>query len=103
MISLGAQIRAGRALAGWSQADLAKAARISVSAVRYWEEQHSRIIAPVSGTGFGPEQIEIALREAGVKLIDDPAPGVVINPERFKFWVKPPIYERWDPKRIPRW
>jgi DNA-binding XRE family transcriptional regulator len=49
LISLGAQIRAGRALAGWSQADLAKAAGLSERAVRYWEEQHARIIHPISG------------------------------------------------------
>jgi hypothetical protein len=100
MISLGAQIRAGRALAGWSQADLANAAGISERAVRYWEEQHSRIIHPISGSGYGPVRIEIALRKVGVGIIDDPAPGVVIDPERFKFWVKPPIYERWEPRHI---
>jgi transcriptional regulator with XRE-family HTH domain len=103
MISLGAQVRAARALAGWSQKDLAKAAGISENAVRYWEAQHARVLSSISGSGYGPEQIETALFwEAGVRFIDDPAPGVIIRPDRFRFWTKPPIYERWDPKRIPR-
>jgi transcriptional regulator with XRE-family HTH domain len=101
MVVLGAQVRAARALVGWSQKDLAKAAGLSENAVRYWEEQHSRIIHRISGTGYGPERIEIALREAGVKLIDDPAPGVIIIPDRFGFYQKPPIYQRWDPRHIP--
>lgn len=37
MIGTGKQIRAGRALAGWSQVDLAGAAGLHVNTVKGWE------------------------------------------------------------------
>lgn len=50
---------------------------------------------PASSSGYGCSRIENALIRAGVVLIDAPAPGVMLNPDRRYDWLKrPPIYER---------
>ena len=61
---LAAHSRAGRALLGWSQADLAKKAGLSVSTVRNFEKGRS------DPYGRNLHAIEGALRAAGVEIID---------------------------------
>src|SRR5262245_53794463 len=95
MIGSGAQIRAARGFLGWTQRDLAKAAGLTVNAVRYWEGQHGVRIHHVSATGYGCERITIALHKAGLMLRSDP-PGVEVNPDVYIDRKRPPIFERWD-------
>jgi transcriptional regulator with XRE-family HTH domain len=95
MIASGAQIRAARGFLGWSQQDLAKAAGLTVNAVRYWEAQHGVPLDYASATGYGCERITQALRDAGLMLSYDP-PGVEVNPDLYNPRKRPPIYERWD-------
>ena len=66
---LPAHSRAGRALLEWTQADLAKKAGISLSALRAFERGRSNTYAS------NLNAIEAALRGAGIELIDEP--GVV--------------------------
>ena len=75
MIVTGAQIRAARALLGWTRAELATAATLHRNAVAYWER---RATIP---TGHYREphacrHIRKALLVAGVEIFMDPAPGV---------------------------
>src|SRR5262245_15101069 len=101
MIASGAQIRAARGFLGWSQEDLAKAAGLSVNAIRYWEAQHGKPLDHYSATTYGPERITDALRRAGLVLRYDP-PAVGINPDLYKPDKKPPLYERWEKYRKPK-
>ena len=95
MIASGAQVRAARALLGWSQADLAEAAGLNIDSVRHWEARHGKRLHPTSAKGFGPTRIARALRNAGVVLKFDP-PGVEIDPNLYETEIRPPIYVRWE-------
>lgn len=71
----GAQIRAARALIGWSRQDLANASGLHANAVGYWEIEDE---IP-NGTCAEPvacRRIREALLEAGVEFHATPAPGV---------------------------
>lgn len=59
------QIRAARALIGWTQADLAKAAGLSIAALNNLERE---VTDPRGST---LNAIETALREGGVEIISD--------------------------------
>lgn len=72
MITTGAQIRAGRALLGWRQSDLAKAAGLHPKAVAYWE----RKAAIGMRAEIGVERIGQAFQAAGVLAFNSPSPGV---------------------------
>ena len=67
----GGQIRAGRALLGWRQSDLAKAAGLHPKAVQYWEGKPT-----IKGREVGVERICDTFEHAGVALFTDPSPGV---------------------------
>ncbi len=83
MITSGAQIKAGRALLGWRRNDLAKACRLHPQACAYWERAGQ--IPPPLRSGrrnaepFGVARIRKAFELAGVELIDQPAPGVIVR------------------------
>ncbi len=64
-----AEIRAGRALLGWSQLDLAKAASVGVATVRRLEAARDEIRGSVDSLW----KIQIALESAGIEFI--PADG----------------------------
>lgn len=70
MIEAGNQIRAGRALAGWSQDELATAAGLHVNSVKVWEGRE-RI-----GAGHAVDAIRSALEGQGVRFVDG---GAVIE------------------------
>ena len=95
MIVAGAQVRAARGFLGWTQADLATAAGLTVRSVRHWEAHHGERLHPISARGHGPKRIAQALRKAGVVLKFDP-PGVEIDPNIYPDDIKPPIYQRWE-------
>ena len=68
----GAVLRAARALAGMTQADLAKAANLHPKSVAYWERKGSR-----GGYGeVGARRILDALRAHGVEVIGGDGEGV---------------------------
>ena len=66
-----AQIRAARALLGWNQADLAKAASVSIATVRRMEAQ----MGPVMGYVSTLMRIQSALENAGIRFLDNDAEG----------------------------
>ena len=69
------QIRAGRALLGWSQLDLANAASVGVATVRRLE----RSKAEIRGSAETVWKIQTALEEAGLEFIpadETKGPGV---------------------------
>ena len=75
MIVTGAQIRAARALLGWTRAELATAANLHRNAVAYWERRGT------IPTGHYREphacrHIQKALLVAGVEIFVSPTPGV---------------------------
>lgn len=75
MITTGSQIRAGRALLGWTQNDLAIAAKLHKNAVAFWERK-DRIPAEICREPHACERIRKALERAGVETVSRPTPGV---------------------------
>jgi len=76
----GAQIRAARALLGWTARDLARHAIVSVSTINLIEGAASR-------PGATREQlaaVQTALEEAGIEFLSDDAPGVRLHPKALK-------------------
>ena len=65
------QIKAGRALLGWSQEQLASAARISVPTIKRLEAKGG----PLGGRSTTAKQIRIALEAAGIDFIDENGGG----------------------------
>jgi DNA-binding XRE family transcriptional regulator len=75
MIVTGSQIRAARALLGWTRQDLAKAAGLHKNTVQYWETS----VAIPAGAHREPvacRDIREALRHAGVDVFSQPYAGV---------------------------
>jgi transcriptional regulator with XRE-family HTH domain len=62
-----AQLRAARALLGWRQEDIARAARISVATIRRIESQEGQLAGYVSTV----VKIQTAFEHAGIQFIDD--------------------------------
>jgi transcriptional regulator with XRE-family HTH domain len=94
MIACGAQIKAGRALLGWSQKDLAEAAGLHQNAVRYLEASHARPFPSEKAIGYGSERIAAAFVKAGLTLAYSP-PGVAYNPDIYRAKT-PPRAKRWE-------
>lgn len=79
MIATGAQIRAGRALLGWRQRDLAEAAGLHPKAVAYWER---KAIMRRRGEEVGVGRIRQAFEAAGVVVFTSPSPGARLVGQR---------------------
>jgi transcriptional regulator with XRE-family HTH domain len=75
MIATGRQIAAARALLGWSQQQLAKAAGLHVNAVGYWEAR-TEIPCGSLKAPIACRRIETALLDAGVLTLVKPTIGV---------------------------
>jgi transcriptional regulator with XRE-family HTH domain len=65
------QIKAARALLGWSQDQLAAAAKVSIPTIKRLEA-HDGLLGGRADTG---EKIETALKNAGVEFIDENGGG----------------------------
>jgi transcriptional regulator with XRE-family HTH domain len=65
-----AQSRAGRALLGWSQTDLARAANVSRSTVADFELKRRPVLSA------SVERMQLALEDAGIKFTKGKRPGV---------------------------
>lgn len=74
MIESGAQIRAARALFGWTRLELAEAASLHRNAVGYWESRPD--IGARRREPVGVRIIREALLDAGVEVFSKPSPGV---------------------------
>ena len=75
----GRQLRAARALLGWDQARLAKAARVAIGTIRRMES-FSGTINSQTGTLYN---VQVALERGGIEFLDDERPGVRLrNPPR---------------------
>jgi transcriptional regulator with XRE-family HTH domain len=71
-----AQIRAARALLGWRQNDLAKAARVNIATVRRIESKEG----PVMGYVSTLMRIQSAFEAAGIRFLDsDPEGGIGVR------------------------
>ena len=68
----GRQLRAARALLGWDQPKLAKAARVAIGTIRRMES-FSGAIGAQTGTLY---KVQAALEKGGVEFLNDDAPGV---------------------------
>ena len=66
-----AQLRAARALLGWRQEDVARAAKISVATIRRIESQEG----PLTGYVSTLLKIQGAFEQAGIQFIDDDENG----------------------------
>jgi len=66
-----AQIRAARALLGWKQVELAKAAKVGVATIRRIEGQ----VGPTMGYVSTLIRIQAALEKAGIRFLDNDAGG----------------------------
>jgi predicted transcriptional regulator len=66
-----AQIRAARALLGWNQGDLAKAAKVNVATIRRIEGREGPVMAYVSTL----MRIQSAFEQAGISFLDNDAGG----------------------------
>ena len=75
MIVTGSQIRAARALLGWTRRDLARASKLHPNAVAYWESR-SDIPTGTWRTPVACRYMRQALIEAGVDFLALPAVGV---------------------------
>jgi len=62
-----AQIRAARALLGWNQGDLAKAANVSIATIRRIEAKEG----PVMGYVSTLMSIQSAFESAGIRFLDN--------------------------------
>lgn len=80
MIETGSQIRAARALLGWTRVDLAKAAGLHRNAVGYWEAKAEITRRHFAGPQSGPRLITEAFAQAGVTFLSEPGPGVCFVP-----------------------
>ena len=69
------QIKAARALLGWSQEDLAEAADISVPTIKRLEASDG----PLGGRSETGEKIQKALQAAGVEFIDENGGGAGVR------------------------
>lgn len=68
-LTTGHQLKAGRALAGWTQAELADAAAVNVNTVRKMEACGPSVLASGLGT---IRKIERAMRHVGVEFVARP-------------------------------
>jgi transcriptional regulator with XRE-family HTH domain len=71
-LTIGRQLRAARALLGWDQLKLAKAANVAVGTIRRMEAQKGPIKSQVATL----YDVEKALEKGGVELLNDDRPGV---------------------------
>jgi transcriptional regulator with XRE-family HTH domain len=69
------QIKAARALLGWSQDQLASAANVSVPTIKRLEAQDG----PLGGRTDTGDKIEAALEMAGIEFIDENGGGVGVR------------------------
>jgi predicted transcriptional regulator len=71
----GRHIRAGRALLGWAQSDLASKARVGVRTIRRMEEFDGPVGARMDTVG----KVATVLQKAGVEFLNDGEPGVKLK------------------------
>lgn len=69
------QIKAARALLGWSQTDLATEADVSVPTIKRLEAEDG----PLGGRSDTGEKIHTALKAAGVEFIDENGGGAGVR------------------------
>jgi DNA-binding XRE family transcriptional regulator len=83
-LASGRQLKAARALAGLSQAKLAKEAGFNADAYRYWESHSDRYPTTVQST---LDAITAALERRGVIVFRDPTPGArLVEPHQPYGW-----------------
>jgi len=74
----GRQLRAARALLGWDQAKLAKAARVAIGTIRRMES-FTDAINSQTGTLYN---VQKALERGGIEFLNDDRPGVRLKEGR---------------------
>jgi len=72
------QIRAARALLGWRQEDLAKAAKVGLATLARIEQREGRVQGNVSTI----MRIQEALEKAGIRFLEDEVEGYGVRLKR---------------------
>ena len=85
-IVTGCQIRAARALLGWTRSDLAHAAGLHANSIAYWEEI---AVVPSRREPHACARIREALHQAGVEVVGHAKPGVRLCQNAY-FVTRPP-------------
>ena len=75
MLTYGCQIRAARSALNWSREELARRAGVHVASVRRWEDKP---VARQRSDATVPARMVEALRAAGVELVAEPRPGILL-------------------------
>jgi predicted transcriptional regulator len=75
-----AQVRAARALLGWSQGKLARTAGVGLATLQRIEQSDG----VVKGNFSTVVKIQKALERAGIKFVDDEAEGIGVHLQRVK-------------------
>lgn len=91
-IVTGAQIRAGRALIGWSARDLAKACGLHRNSILYWEAAEG--IPTGYAYPYACRKIDGVFEAAEIKLIASPAPGVRLCRKPNNYAIRAPVRPR---------
>jgi len=77
----GNQLKAGRALLGMHQAELAERAGLNVNTIRHMESSGE---TPIPGRVANIQAVQAALETAGVQFLNDDEPGVRLKKDRSK-------------------
>ena len=89
-IVTGCQIKAARALLGWSRAQLAAAAGLNVNSITYWE---AMTVISATREPHACARIRQALHQAGVEFVGHAKPGARLA-ENANYVMRPPSRAR---------
>ena len=89
-IVTGCQIKAARALLGWSRAQLAAAADLNVNSITYWE---AMTVISATREPHACARIRQALHQAGVEFVGHAKPGARLA-ENANYVMRPPSRAR---------
>lgn len=89
----GRQLRAARALLGWGQPKLSRAAKVAIGTIRRMESFNGAIQSH-TGTLL---RVQTALEKAGIEFLNDDRPGVRLQARRVQRHGVPPPTSRITP------
>lgn len=78
MIASGKQLRAARAMLGWSRESLAERAGVHAKTVSYWEAKSSNYRSSTIRAS-APARMVAALQAAGIEIIAAPRLGIFLS------------------------
>jgi transcriptional regulator with XRE-family HTH domain len=78
LLTTGNQLKAGRALIGMEQAELASRAKLNVNTIQNMERAGS---GPIAGRAANVQTVQAVLEAAGVEFLNSDRPGVRLKRE----------------------